>query len=263
MAERHDTRQDKNFDDLAHRFQRNVYDRLKGQVRLAVIERDLAPYLAKTKGEPSTVIDAGGGQGQLAIKLALLGHAVTICDISAKMLALARQKANEADVKNASFIHCSVQDLPTKIEAPATLVLCHAVLEWMAQPHTALAPLEQCLTQGGILSLAFFNLNSLIFKNLVRGNYRKVDSGNFVGLKGSLTPINPLTKEEVFHWCEQAGLEIVDYSGVRVFHDYIADPAIRAQAPEDALRLELEYSRKDPFRSLGRYIHLVARKPSN
>ena len=52
--------QDRNFDDLAERFQRKVYGGLKGDIRLAVLWRDLEQYLPQIHGaEPLTVLDVG------------------------------------------------------------------------------------------------------------------------------------------------------------------------------------------------------------
>ncbi len=258
MPKRYDTDKDKNFDDLAHRFKDNIYGRLKGQIRLAVLERDLAPYLSA----PLTVVDAGGGQGQFAMLLARRGHRVSLCDISGEMLKLARENAAAQGIDNVSFIHCALQQLQRELDEPADLLLCHAVLEWLAEPGAALACLHRCLKPGGLLSLAFFNVNSIIYKNLLRANYRKVASGNFVGVKGSLTPINPLASDEVFGWCEALGLVVLQHSGIRVFHDYIPDHDLRNRHPEAVIDMELKFSQLEPYRSLGRYIHVVLQKSS-
>ena len=61
--------QDRNFDDLAKRFKKNIYGGLKGDIRLSVLERDFCeqfpyvPFGASTPGQPLRVLDAGGGQG--------------------------------------------------------------------------------------------------------------------------------------------------------------------------------------------------------
>ena len=61
------TGQDRNFDDLAKRFKKNIYGGLKGDIRLAVLERDCAAYLHiapfNISAECWTILDAGGGQG--------------------------------------------------------------------------------------------------------------------------------------------------------------------------------------------------------
>ena len=255
MNKKYDTSQDKNFDDLAHRFDKNVYESLKGKIRLAVLERDLAPYLTKS----STIIDAGGGQGNFSL-LHANNHKVTICDISEKMLDLARNYAEKLNTNLVDFLNCSIQDLPNNIDFEADLLLCHAVLEWMAEPQFALEYLYRCIKAGGILSLAFFNVNSIIYKNLLKGNYYKATSDKFTGYQGSLTPLNPLTIYDVISWCENYNFKVINYSGIRVFNDYIADKTTRNRHPEAVIETELKFSTQEPFRSLGRYIHIVAKK---
>jgi len=256
MTDTHDTSSDYNFDPLAEHFQRKVYGGLKGDIRLAVLKRDLAPYL----GSRQNIVDAGGGQGQFSIGLAEQGHSLTLCDISTKMLDTAKANAAAKNIQDMRFIHGPIQDLAQRLQQPADILLCHAVLEWMAAPSKALHHLSQCLKPQGLLSLIFFNIDSIIYKNLLRGNFRKVASGNYVGKKGGLTPINPLKSSEVLRWCEQENLSIVEHSGIRVFHDYIARPELRSHAPEALLEMELRFSREDPYRGLARYIHLIARK---
>jgi len=259
---------DRNFDDLAHRFRRNVYDQLKGDIRLAVLRRDLAesvPYLAGLAGEKAVVesariLDAGGGQGQLAVMLAALGHEVDLCDISGEMLALARQVAAESGVSGLSLHHESIQDFIDRQVAGYDLVVCHAVLEWVAEPETLLARLVRVLKPGGHLSLTFYNINSIKMKNLLRANFGKVLAGRFTGHRGSLTPTHPRETTQVMAWMKEFELELLCHSGIRCFHDYILDQGLRTSRADQQLELELRLSREEPFRSLGRYIHLLYRK---
>ncbi|MFL0800130.1 MAG: methyltransferase domain-containing protein [Agarilytica sp.] len=263
MPERHDTTQDKNFDDLSHHFKRKIYGQLKGRIRLAVINRDLETYVGNPNTDdtqPLNIIDAGGGQGQFGLSLAAQGHSLTLCDISQSMLELAREEAEKQKLDNVCFIQEPIQSLANHIEQPADLLLCHALLEWMTEPESALLHIHQCLKDDGILSLAFFNLNAIIYKNLLRGNFLKVESNNYVGMEGSLTPINPLAIEKVFNWLEKYGFEILSYSGIRVFHDYIGNKATRNSHPDVQVDMELKFSQQEPYRSLGRYIHVVAQK---
>ncbi|MDY0069524.1 MAG: methyltransferase domain-containing protein [Porticoccaceae bacterium] len=262
---------DRNFDDLAARFRRNVYDRLKGDIRLAVLRRDLAeavPGLASLgdadapPGPPLRILDAGGGQGQLSLALAGLGHRVALCDISAAMLDLARENFAKARLGDgASFHHESIQAHCARHPEAFDLVLCHAVLEWVADPEALLASLRGALRPGGFLSLTFYNVNGLIMKNLLRANFAKVVAEDYRGYRGSLTPANPLRPEQVRHWLDALGLPLVGHSGIRCFHDYILDPAHRNRDPATQIELELRLSREDPFRGLGRYIHLLTRRP--
>jgi S-adenosylmethionine-dependent methyltransferase len=263
---------DRNFDDLAHRFKKNIYGGLKGDIRLAVLNRDFAEYFpfapfVKENGEkPLRVLDAGGGQGQFSLCLAQAGHQVVICDISAEMLKLAQEEVCARGLQgNVEFVHCAIQELPAHYSSAVQgfdVVLCHAVMEWVANPPELLACLNQYLKPEGFLSLTFYNVHSLIYKNLLRTNFKKIHEQDYGGARGSLTPINPLDPESVFSWVNQLPFDVLCTSGIRVFHDYIFDHENRERDPESVIALELAFSRKLPYQMLGRYIHMLMKKPS-
>lgn len=260
---------DRNFDDLAKRFQKNIYGGLKGDIRLAVLERDFReqvpflPFGHTPTEKPLRILDAGGGQGQFSLQFAKAGHSVIICDISAEMLTLAEQAVVENHLtEQVQFIHCAIQDLSQHLSADDCqfdIVLCHAVLEWVANPSQLLACVQQFVRVNGFLSLTFYNLHSLIYKNLLRTNFKKIQERDFGGARGSLTPINPLYPEQVFEWMKSLPLHILTTSGIRVFHDYIFNEAHRERDPVSVVALELELSRQLPYQLLGRYIHVLAR----
>ena len=62
--------QDRNFDDIAEKFSRNIYGTTKGQLRQAILWQDLDRVLAEMGPQKLRVLDAGGGEGQTAIKMA-------------------------------------------------------------------------------------------------------------------------------------------------------------------------------------------------
>lgn len=249
---------DRNFDDLAHRFKRNVYGGLKGDIRLQVLQRDLFEQINDLEtGKPLRILDAGGGQGQLAIELAKKGHRVHVCDISSEMLALAQDKIDLAGVADrVTTQQVAIQDLVG--DEPFDVVLCHAVLEWVAEPQALLQALVQLTQPRGYLSLTFFNVNSIAFKNLLRTNFKKVIDEDYTGYRGSLTPTNPLAPEQVYAWLAELPLEERCVSGIRCFHDYILDPEQRNNEPQSQMALELRLSRVEPYRSLARYIHVLS-----
>lgn len=257
MSRKQNRLEDRNFDDLAHRMSRNIYGGLKGEIRLNILQRDLQPHLSAGK---LNILDAGGGQGQFSLPLAQEGHKLVLCDISEEMLNKANIVIAEKNIQNVQVIQSPLQEIHQHITSPFDLVLCHAVLEWMAQPDTAIDYLLNNLKPNGILSLMFYNTNSIILKNALRTNYQKILDDDYHGYRGSLTPINPLNAEQVISWCKEADMEILSHSGVRVFYDYRMDPATRDDDREKLLQAELKFSQIEPFRSLGRYIHLVARK---
>lgn len=130
----------------------------------------------------------------------------------------------------------------------------------MAEPEELLQVLQASLKPGGYLSLTFYNVNGIIMKNLLRTNFAKVISEDFQGYRGSLTPTWPRKTEDVLGWLGKFSLELLRHSGIRCFHDYILDPEGRTASQDKQLALELRLSTEEPFRSLGRYIHLLYRK---
>lgn len=258
--------QDRNFDDLAARFQKNIYGGLKGQIRLAVLQRDCTEYLpikpfAQTSEKIWRVLDAGGGQGQFSLDLARAGHELVICDISAEMLKMAELQIKQEGLESqVTLIQCAIQDLSEHInEQEFDFVICHAVMEWMKNPQELLPALIKHLKPDAYLSLIFYNVNSLIFKNCLRTNFKKIINQDYAGTSGSLTPINPLQPEAVLSWVAEHPLSLLSHSGIRVFHDYIFNEVHREREPAELIKLELSLSQQEPFRSLGRYIHLLMR----
>lgn len=255
------SQQDKNFDGMAERFAGKIYGGLKGQIRLDVLWRDISGQLTDFLNQPRTVLDVGAGLGQLALRLAKAGHKVTLNDISADMLALAQQAAESRGLRETvNWSHAPLQQLPESFPQRFGLVMCHAVLEWLSEPAQAIAVLDQLLDEQGWLSLTFYNRDALVYRNLVRGNFNKVVSGDFSGDPNSLTPPNPLVPAMVEQWLSECGLKIVTKSGIRVFHDYVRNPSGGNTLPETVREMELLHSNQEPFVGLGRYIHLLCRR---
>lgn len=257
----------RNFDDLAPKFSKKVYGSIKGRVRLAVLKNDLARFFpcavrpVDDTRTPLHILDAGSGYGPFSLKLAELGHCITLCDISAKMLEKADRDIMQKNISSrVQIFHKAIQELSKDGSGPYDLILCHAVLDWVDEPEELMSHLNTLLSTNGVLSLTFYNLHGMIFKNLLRTNYKKILKKEYTGWPGSLTPQHPRKPDEVKGWIKNQNLEIICHSGIRVFHDYILNPDDRDKAPDTVLDLELEFSRKPPYRDLGRYQHILARK---
>lgn len=259
---------DRNFDDLAPRFARNVYGGMKGELRLAVLRRDfqecLPQALQPAGTRPLRVLDAGGGQGQFSLPLAANGHSVTLCDISAEMLALAKAHAETQAISGIEFLQCSIQSLAGQVvagdRAPFDLVICHSVLEWVVDQQGLIRVLGTLARCEGFISLTFYNRHGLVMKNLLRGKRSSILDERFVPSAGSLTPTRPLDPAQVLVWINDAHWQTICHSGIRVFHDLLLTEEGRAMPAADLLALELELSRHEPYRALGRYQHVLAKR---
>ncbi len=250
---------DKSFDNRAELFQKKIYGTTKGKIRAAVVWRDLEEILASfPKDKVLNILDAGGGFGFMARKLANLGHNVTVVDISQDMLDLGLKELAENPVSGKlSFIKGAVQDLPTLFpDNKYDLVLCHAVLEWLVDPHPVIGILESMIASDGVLSLLVYNKTALLFQSLVVGNFDYIKAGLKKRRCQTLTPQTPLYIDEVKTWLKECGLEQAGLSGVRIVHDYMRDKTDQINKFDDLLYYELLYSRHRDFAHLGRYVHI-------
>ncbi|MFC3609502.1 methyltransferase domain-containing protein [Stutzerimonas tarimensis] len=241
---------DRHFDALAVRFAEKIYGGAKGAIRLAVLQADLAEILPE---RPLRVLDIGAGLGHMSLWLAERGHQVTLAEPAGPMLEGARARFAEAGL-DATFIQTPWQTLEGEVQGPFDLVTCHAVLEWLAEPEAILPLLRRLTAEGGWLSLAFYNRDALIYRNLLKGHFRKVSQGLFAGEGQSLTPQRPLDPRQLATQLAPKWA-VTHTSGVRVFHDYMP-PDFQARAvPEQLLEMELAYRRHPAFAGLGRYLH--------
>lgn len=255
------TMKDQNFDNLSSRFRKNIYKTLKGQIRLNILWRDLLEQIPSIENGGLSILDAGAGQGNFALQLAQKNNQLTLSDISATMLQDAKKLfAENQPGEETRFIHSPIQELSKHIDEQYDLVLSHAVMEWLAEPGETLKQLLPFIKPGGYLSLMFYSRTGLIYQNLTHGNFDHVLKNELAGEGKTLTPINPQNPEEVYQWAEDNGLTILSRSGVRVFYDGIHRERRKEVSESDLLELEKKFSRKEPYCSLARYIHIVCQK---
>jgi S-adenosylmethionine-dependent methyltransferase len=254
-------KQDRVFDGLSHRFQRQIYDDPRGIIRLAILQDDLADYVMN-QPQPLRILDAGGGLGQMAIWLAQQGHEVLLAEPSAEMLEKALMNIEAAQVQDkVTLKQASVQDLAADNLTPFDVITFHAVLEWLAEPREGLEQLLTYLKPDGLLSLMFFNYHSTVMRRLIAGDLKTVQKGQIAsdGKKG-LAPISPLKPEIVQSWLPELGLAVETWSGVRCFYDYMYRDVRKMADINEVLPLEREYSQQEPWRSMARYQHMLCRK---
>lgn len=255
---------DQNSEGRGGQRRKNLYDSPKGRLRLEVLWGHMLDKLPELhyEGRPLAILDAGCGTGHVAARLAALGHQVTACDSSVRLIEQAQSYINaccpEAQV---SYVPAPFQTL---LEQPQRyqLITCHAVLEWLPDPGAAVQTLAALLAPQGRLSLMFYNVNALIFKNLVRGNLYSSGSASTNMAAASLAPGNPLDPLQVQHWLHGAGLTISARAGIRTFYDYMSEDDRRGRSIEELIDMERLCSTSEPFMGLGRYLHWICQHRS-
>ncbi|PAU39261.1 tRNA uridine 5-oxyacetic acid(34) methyltransferase CmoM [Vibrio coralliilyticus] len=256
--------EDRNFDDIAHKFAKNIYGSDKGEIRQVIVWEELEQLLCAVNGSRKSldVLDAGGGLAQMSQKLAKLGHRVALCDLSLEMLQLAKQDIEKNGLlEQYRLIHSPVQNIAEHLEQPVDVVMFHAVMEWLADPKPALETVLEQVKPGGAASIMFYNHHGLVYKNVVCGNIPHVLEGMPHRKRFKLQPQKGLKPEEVYKWVEDAGFDICGKAGIRCFSDYIGNREYMGDyKTEDVVALERQLCRQEPYLSLGRYIHVWAKK---
>jgi S-adenosylmethionine-dependent methyltransferase len=258
--------QDKNFvsfESLNDTFHRNICDSTKGRIRRAVVEKDLCTVAGALKNSRPALLDAGCGDGYMCgFMLEQIPECeAVLCDVSADALDRARARL---DSSRCSFYEADIFNLPSAVtEKRFDIILCHAVIEWVRDQRKCINVLKGQLAPGGVLSLLYYNRDALLFQSLVVGNFPYVYSGLKSRHRQKMTPLYPVSPYDMDEWITDSGLEIISESGVRVFHDYMRHKNEYEEKFDDIRHFELEYSRDERFRRLGRYIHLILRSPDD
>ncbi|MDQ6991532.1 MAG: methyltransferase domain-containing protein [Mariprofundaceae bacterium] len=254
----HQEKQDTNFDELASHFQKRIYGSRKGKIRLAVLQRDLLEQIPELKKGGLEILDIGGGLAQMGLYCASFDNHVTINDLSKSMLDMGKLEAKKQGLMDdMTWHHGAYQTLEHK---KYDLVLCHAVLEWLAEPTLLLETLAKFCKDDGRISLMFYNIDALILHNLIRGNFNKIKNQDFSGMKGGLTPLNPVSPAWVEETLKNNGLDVFYKSGIRVFSDYVGIKHGGNEKDVDVLDMELSFSQQQPYINIGRYVHFICKK---
>ena len=111
-------------------------------------------------GPGSRILDIGGGPGRYSIWLAAQGYRVTLADLSADLLAIARGKVAEEDVELEGVIEANATDLSRFANESFDAVLCLGPMYHLldeSDRQAVAAELFRVLKPGGHAFVAFLN----------------------------------------------------------------------------------------------------------
>ena len=253
---------------MADQFVDEAYASVKGYVRTYVLHRQLLDHLPAA---PASVLDVGGGAGHQSFPLAQAGYEVTLLDPSPAMLDKARER---------------IERLPTEVQGRVTLVeaagedadqavngrrfgavLCHGVLDYLEQPEPLVDQLCRCAASGGMVSIMTANARAGAVRPALERRWDDAlaafDARTEIGVLG--VPGRADTVEELSELIRIREVEPLHWYGVWLFVDWLEfsgvelDPG-NSKEVADVAAVELEASRRDPYRQLSRVFHLVGRK---
>jgi S-adenosylmethionine-dependent methyltransferase len=237
------------------------------KLRYTVINFNLNRHLPQ---RPLNILDAGGGSGRDAIRLALQGHTVTVLDYSDAMLREAQQDSESHGVSAKMKLQLGkIEDIPTLYPTPQfDVVVFNNVIQYMTNAKNALQMVCQPLLPGGFLSLTSINRYSMAYRDALLKldldlAFNQLDKHQmYTETFDTMTTI--YSGEELIQLMTEIGHAVVGHYGIRCVNDYIADNQ-RKHDPEfyaELERLEIAMSDRYPYYLLARIFQIVAQKPS-
>jgi SAM-dependent methyltransferase len=255
---------------LADQFVEEAYASVKGYVRTYVMHHQLLEHLPDP---PATVLDVGGGAGNQSFPLAQAGYEVTLLDPSPAMLDKARQRTERLpgdSRQRINLLQASGENAVDAVDGRRfAAVLCHGVLGYLEQPDPLVDQLCRCADADGLVSIMTGNAKTMAVRPALERRWDDAlaafDARTEIGVLG--VPGRADTVDELSDLVASHGVEPLRWYGVWLFVDWLEfsgvelDPGDSKQVAATAA-VELEASRRDPYRQLSRVFHLVGRKGS-
>jgi SAM-dependent methyltransferase len=207
-----------------------------------------------------TVLDIGGGTGGFAVRVAELGHRVTVIDPSPDALAALGRRARERGV--ADLVTGCQGDLAGAVDlAPAgaaDLVLCHEVLGLVDDAVDALAVIGRLLRPGGALSLLVSQRHAAVLGRAMAGHFAQ--ARELLAGVPSAEHEHRFTADEIRALLDESGFDLVEMHAVRVFTDLVPSALLDLEpgAIEGLLELERAVADRPEYLTLAAQIHALA-----
>jgi len=245
----------------------------EGRLRLDLAWANLkefaeAELLRGVGGEyAARALDAGGGTGALALRLAAEGWDVAVLDSSQAMLDLAAAAARREGLAGRVDLHLSDAASAAALFPPGSfdLAACHNLLEYVPEPRAIVRALAESVRPGGLVSLLARNRAGEALRAALKA--RDFDAARHAlkaeEVRESLYggPARLFDERALTALLDGRSWEVVGARGVRVVADYLP-PELSAGEAEYArlLSLETELGARPDFAAVARYTQVFARR---
>lgn len=215
----------------------------------------------------ATVLDIGGGTGGFAVRVAELGHHVTVVDPSPDALAILDRRSAENDVSDRVVgVQGDLATLDRIVDKDSVdVVLCHGVLEVVDGPVQAVAALAAVLRPAGVLSLLVGQRHAAVVARAMAGHFAQARDllEEIPATDPQHLPPHRFTAAEVSELLAGAGLEQQGLHAVRVFSDLVPSSLVDLEPGAAAALADLERAVADrpEYLTLATQIHALARRP--
>lgn len=239
-----------------------------GPVRTEVMWQSVLDAVEVAGGGESSldILDLGGGTGGDAVRLAQVGHTLTVVDPSPDALASLHRRSVELGVENTvAGILGDTADLADHVAAGSIdLVLCHGVLEHVDDPEEAVAAIAQVLRPGGHVSTVVASRHAAVFARALAGDFLAAErllAASVAQWDLKVDGPRKFVAAEVHHLLASHGFHVIDMNALRVFVDLVPSSLIDSEPGARAQLYALEQrAKKSPeFAALAAGLQSIAR----
>jgi S-adenosylmethionine-dependent methyltransferase len=236
----------------------------EGRLRLDLAFANLQEFLPDAK-RPLRALDLGCGTGVTAIRLARMGIHVTLLDCSAAMLSIAERAVLESGVgERVALIHRDATQLENSFESASfDLILCHNVLEYVADPVVVLHGVARLLRDSS-------SILSVLLRNQAGESIKAaIQAGDLASAQDVLTSewaqeslyggrVRLFTPEKVRSMLQAQSFRVIAERGVRVIADYLPTLVRGKEEYERIFEFERRLGSRAGLAGAARYIHCLA-----
>ena len=213
-------------------------------------------------------LDLGCGTGALSVRLARAGWSVCAADASEAMIEIARESVRREGCEDrVDFFRLDAERAADAFGAQKfSAVVCHNVLEYVADPAAVARAIGNVVRPGAAVSLLARNRAGEALRDAVKRH--DLDSAERAlaaeSVRESLYggPARLFDAGALGALANEAKLEAVAVCGVRVVADYLPPAAAETeQLYARLLAFELRLGARPDFAAVARYVQLIARAP--
>lgn len=242
------------FGRFAKKLESNVYNSLKGRIRLVQLQNDFEDFCPPFSLGGMHVLDIGGGGGDFSKICLERKHSVVLCDSSLEMLRKAEENLKSvASGDQLRLVHCDFLKQNPIFDVQYDLVIMHGSAEWMESPEKAVRKSCNLVKNDGFYSLLMFNKEKYDLKRGINGHLFNPP----LVKKKKLIPPGAMSVKDTEQLLLSENAEIAVQSGVRIFYNFFRQFTACNITDDDWLMQETEYSRMPPFSLLGEHSHFL------
>lgn len=242
----------------------DLYMRLYEDVTWDNIKR----FLPKNKN--SLILDAGGGTGRWAVKIAKLGYNVVLTDISNNMLKVAEKKIEGNNLSNKiKVVRADVKNMRMFQDETFDLVLCEGdPLSYCGDYKKALKELTRVLKKGGYLIASVDNRITNIYHLIKQKKFDEIEdflrTGNTLIQESSSYidfPIHAFTHEELKNLFAKNSLKVLRVIGKCVILNRMIDEMLKnKKSYKNILKLCIRLADNPDYINFAGHLEIVGLK---